>query len=135
MIFETPAIFKTNYWQVSLFHVSKEKKMLSIYLHHMYGLSSVSLKISSSISAELDILHSGANFVPIAASCFCFKVFSLKVKILLLRTTSASSTSVEIVTYFFYLKSSWLVDLVDLADRPSSCEMLDISQQHLQYIK
>ena len=66
------------------------------------------------------MLYGGADFVPIAVPRFCFKVFSLKVKILFLRTTSASSTSVEVVTSFSCLKSSRL----RRADRPSSCGML-----------
>ena len=80
----------------------------------------MSSKISSSNQAINNILYGGANFVPIAVPRFCFKVFSIKVKILFLRTTSASSTSVEVVTSFSCLKSSHL----RRADRPSSCGML-----------
>ena len=86
----------------------------------MYGFSSILLKISSSNSAINNILYGEANFVPfvpIAVHLFCFKDFSLKVKILFLRTTSASSTSVDVVTSFSCLKSSHL----RRADRPSSC--------------
>ena len=99
---------------------SQRKKMSSMYLQHRYGLSSISLKISSSNSAINNIIYGGANFVPIAVPRFCFKVFSLKVKILFLTTTSAGSTSVEVVTSFSCLKSSRL----RRADRPSSCGML-----------
>ena len=64
------------------------------------------------------MLYGGANFAPIAVPRFCFKV-SLKVKMLFLRTTSASS-SVEVVTSFSCLRSSHL----PRTDRPSSCGML-----------
>ena len=94
--------------------------MSSMYLYHRYGLSSISLKISSSNSAINNILYGGANFVPIAVPRFYFKVFSIKVKILFLRTTSASSTSVEVMTSFSCLKSS----RSRRADRSSSCGML-----------
>ena len=84
-----------------------------MYLHHSYGLSSISLKISSSNYAINNILYSGENFVPIAVPRFCFKVFSIKVKALFLRTTSAGSTSVEVVLSFSCLKSSGLRNLDD----------------------
>ena len=99
---------------------SQRKKMSSMYLHHRYGLSSISLKISFSNSAINNILYGGANFVPTAVPRFCFKVFSIKVKTLFLRTTSASSTSVEVVTSFSCLKSSYLCR----TDRLLSCGML-----------
>ena len=99
---------------------SKRKKMSSIYLHHKYGSSSILLKISSSNAAINNILYGGANFVPIAVHRFCFKVFSLKVKILFLRTTSASSTNVKVVKSPSCLKSSRLRK----ADRPLLCGML-----------
>ena len=94
---------------------SQRKKMSSVYLHHRYGFSSVSLKISSSNSAINSILYGGAYFVPVAVIHLCFKVFSLKAKILFLKTSSASSTSVEVMTPFSCLKSSRL----RRADRPS----------------
>ena len=99
---------------------SQRKKMSSMYLHHMYGLNSISRKIYSSNSAINNILYGGANFVPVAVPHFCFKVFSINVKILFLRTTSESSASVEVVTSFSYLRSSRL----RRADIPSSCGML-----------
>ena len=97
-----------------LFSMLSKKKMSCMY--HRYGFSSILRKISSSKSAMNSILYGGANFVRITVPRFCFKVFSLKVKILFLRTTSASSTSVEVVTSFSYLKSSRL----HRADKPSS---------------
>ena len=100
---------------------SQRKKISSMYLHYRYGFSSISLKISSSNSAIDNILYRGANFLPIAMPRFCFKVFSLKVKILFLRSTSASSNSVEVVTSFLCLRSNRLRG----ADRPSSCGMLE----------
>ena len=94
--------------------------MPSTYLHHRYGFGYISIKLSCSNSAINSILYGGANFVPIAVPHFCFKFFHLKVKILFLRTTTASSTSVEVVTSFSCLKSSYLRS----ANRPSSCGML-----------
>ena len=98
----------------------QRKKISFMYLHHRYGLSSISLKISSSNSVINNMLYGGANFIKIAVPRFCFKDFSLKVKILLLITTSASSTSGEVVISFSCLKSSHL----RRADRPSSCGIL-----------
>ena len=92
-----------------------------MYLHRRYGFSSISLKISSSNSAINNMLYGGENLVPIVVPRFCFKAFSLKVKILFLRTTSASSTSVEVVTLFSCRKSSRL----RRADRPSSYGILE----------
>ena len=113
--------FKCSINSLSFFSLSFQwQKKSSMYLHHRYGFSSISLKISYSKLAINNILYGGAHFVPIAVLCFCFKVFSLKVKILFLTTTSESSTSVELVTSFSYLKSSGL----RRADRPSKCEML-----------
>ena len=89
-------------------------------LHHRYSFSSISFNISSSNLAINDILYGGANFVPVAVPRFFFKIFSLKVKILFSRTTSAGSTSVEVVTSFSCLESTRL----RRADRPSSCGML-----------
>ena len=68
-----------------------------MYLCHRYEFSSISLKIFSSNLAINNILYGRAKV--------CFKFFSLKVKILFLRTTSASSTSAEVVTSFSCLKS------------------------------
>ena len=72
--------------------------MSPMHLQHFYGFTSISLKISASYSAINNILYDEANFVPIDVPHFFFKVFALKVKLLFLRTTSASSTSVEVVT-------------------------------------
>ena len=99
---------------------SQRKKMPSMYLHHRYGLNSISRKIYSSNSAINNILYGGANLVPVAVPHFFFEVFSINVKILFLRTTSASSASAEVVTSFSYLRSSRL----RRADIPSSCGML-----------
>ena len=77
-------------------------------MYFRYGFSSILLKISSSNSAINNIVYGGANVVPIAEPHFCFKFFSLKVKMLFLRTTLASSTSVEVVTSFSCLKTSLL---------------------------
>ena len=91
-----------------------------MYLHHRHGCSSISLKISSSNPIINNILYGGANFAPIAVSCFSVKFFSLKVKILFLRTISASYNSFEVVTSFSCLKYSRL----RRANRPSSSGML-----------
>ena len=88
--------------------------MSSMYLHHMYGLSFISLTISSSHSGINNILYGEANFVLTPVPRFDFKVFALKVKILCLRTTSAIVNTVEVVTSFSCLKSSRLRK----ADRP-----------------
>ena len=109
---------------------SQRKKMSSIYFHHRYSFSSISLKISSANSAINNILYGRTNFIPIAVPRFYFKVCSLKVNILFLRTTSASSTSVEAVTSFSCLKSSRL----RRADRPSSCGMLGYKRRTYIYI-
>ena len=99
---------------------SQREKMSSMYLHHMYDLSFISLTISSSNSGINNILYGGVNFVSTAVPRFDFKVFALKVKILCLRTTSAIFTTVEVVTSFSCLKSSHL----HKADKLSSCGML-----------
>ena len=112
--------FKCYINSPSLSSCSQQKKMSSKYLHHRYCFSSISLKISSSNLAINNILNGGANFVPIAVSHFCFKIVSLKVKISFLRTTSASSTSAEVVKSFSCLKTSPLCR----ANRPSSGGML-----------
>ena len=91
-----------------------------MFLHDWHGLSYISLKMFSTNSAINNILYGEVNFLPIAVTRFCFEVFSFKVKIFSLRTTSASSTSFEIVTFFSCLKSS----LSSRAERPPSWEML-----------
>ena len=53
-----------------------------MYFHHMYCSSYISLKMSSSNSAIINLLYGGAKFVPISVPHFCFKFFSLKVKII-----------------------------------------------------
>ena len=83
-------------------------------------MASVLFQGSSSKSVINNILYGGANFVPIVVTRFCFKVFPLKVKILFLRKTAASSNNVEVVTYFSCLKSNHL----RRAHRLSTCEML-----------
>ena len=88
--------------------------MSSMYLHHMYGLSLISLTISSSNSGINNILYGAANFVSTAVPRFDFKDFALKVKILRLRITSAIFNTTEVVTSFSCLKSSRLRK----ADRP-----------------
>ena len=93
----------------------QRENMSPMHLQHLYGFTSISLKICASYSATNNILYDEANFVPIDVPRFFFKVFALKVKLLFLRTTSASSTSVEVVTYFSCLKSS----LLHRAYRPS----------------
>ena len=71
-----------------------------MYLHHRYDFSSISLEISISNLSIKNILYGGENLVTIAVPRFFFKVFSLRVKILFLRTTSASSSSIEVETSF-----------------------------------
>ena len=61
-----------------------------------------------------------ANLVPIAVPRICFKVFLPKVKALFFSTTSASSTSVEVLTFLSLLNSNILCR----PDRPSSCGVL-----------
>ena len=99
---------------------SQRRKMSSMYLHHRHGCSFISLKISSSNPIINNILYGGANFAPIAVPRFSVKFFSLKVKILFLRTTSASYNSFEVVTSFSCFKYSRL----RRANRPSSRGML-----------
>ena len=89
--------------------------MSSMYLHNRYDFTSILLNVSSSNSAISNILYGEGNLVPIAVPRFCFKGFSLKGKMLFLRKTSASSTSVEVMKSFSCLRR---------ADRSSSCGML-----------
>ena len=109
---------------------SQKKKMSSIYFHHRYSFSSISLKICSANSTINNILYGRTNFIPIAVPRFYFKVCSLKVNISFLKTTTASFTSVEAVTSFSCLKSSCL----RRADRPSSCGMLGYKRRTYIYI-
>ena len=110
---------------------SQRKKMYSMYLHHRYGFSSISIKISSSNSAINNIMYDGENFVTISVPCFCLKVFSLKVKILFLRTNSASVLMLRWWQVFPVLY------LVNYAEQTESLyvEYYDIYQQLLQYRK
>ena len=51
--------------------------MSPMYLHHRYGFSFISLKISSNTFAIKNTLYGGAKFVPIAVlHYFCFIIKS-----------------------------------------------------------
>ena len=99
---------------------SQIKEVSSIYLHHKYGLLSTILGIFFSSYAINKILQGEANFVAIAVPLFCFKVFSLKLKILCFKTNSANSTSVSVDTSSL----SFLLSFFLRADNPSSCGIL-----------
>ena len=71
-----------------------------MYRHQVQGFNSTSLEISFSNSVVNSILYGGANLVPIAVPHICFKVFLPKVKTLFSSTTSASSTNIEVLTFF-----------------------------------
>ena len=88
---------------------SHKKNMLSMYLHHKYGLCSDYFIISSSSYDINKMPHGGANLVPIAAPCFCLSIFFPNVNMLFFSTASAKSIMVSVETYFsFQLLSRFL---------------------------
>ena len=63
-------------WTINDFNLIFHKKnILSMYLHHKYGLYSDSLMITSSSFATNKMLYGGASLVPIAVPRFCFSTF------------------------------------------------------------
>ena len=76
------------------------------------------------------MLYGGANLVPIAVPLNWFKVFLLKVKILFFSTTFASSTNVEVLTFFSVLNSRLLIEKTDLRHCGILGYKLETSTEH-----